>query len=432
MNQDNISIRLVLLVFGVFIMAFGVALSIHSGLGTTPFSTLPYVFNALFSKISIGVFTIILNLSFFLLHLILKKREFKPISYLQIPVALLFGFLIDVHLLILKDWEITHYLIQLAVLLFSVTMVGLGVFLQVKANIVILPIDSFVLSLSEKMKRGFSETKIIMEIALIVLAVLSFFIMGKSFFGVREGTLILALTTGLMVLLYQKYFTFIDRLLVDDNAPLENFIAEPYMTTENFVITISRQYGSGGHAVGEMIAEKLGISFYDSSLIDLTAKEGGFTSEFVKENEQKLKSKWLYRFYKQNYAFVNTAIPPKDLLFMVQTKVIRDITAKESCVIVGRCADYILKGHPNIFNVFVHASEAFRIERVINNYHIEPAEAKEVMEKTDKQRINYNKHYTGREWANLRDFDLSIETSLFGVDMTAAMIIDARRKKLYS
>ena len=120
------------------------------------------------------------------------------------------------------------------------------------------------------------------------------------------------------------------------------------------------------------------------------------------------------------------------MLFMVQTKVIRDIAAKDSCVIVGRCADYILKGHPDCFNVFVHADDAFRLNRVITDYGVDPEDAEKEMEKKDTERINYNKHYTRREWANLKDYDLTIESFLFCIEITAAMIIDARRKAMYT
>ncbi len=117
---------------------------------------------------------------------------------------------------------------------------------------------------------------------------------------------------------------------------------------------------------------------------------------------------------------------------MVQTKVIRDIAAKESCVIVGRNADYILKGHPNCFNVFIHANKAFRNSRVITEYNIDPKDAEKMMEQKDRERMNYKKYYTGKDWADLKDYDLTVESSLFGIEITAAMIIDARRKALYT
>ena len=115
----------------------------------------------------------------------------------------------------------------------------------------------------------------------------------------------------------------------------------------------------------------MGVDFYDNELIELTAKQSGFTKKYVEEHEQKMGNTLLYKLYKQNYAYVNEELPPQDMLFMVQTRVIRDIAAKGSCVIVGRCADFILKGHPNSFNVFVHANNDFRRKRVITEYGID-------------------------------------------------------------
>ena len=128
-----------------------------------------------------------------------------------------------------------------------------------------------------------------------------------------------------------------DKIVYPDKTV--EFIEEPYMSTDNFVITISRQYGSGGHAVGEAIAKKLGIEFYDSKLIDLTAEESGFTKEYVKKHEQKLTNSWLYKLYKQNYAYINEAVPPQDMLY--GTDALFEMYHQSSCVIVGRCADYI-------------------------------------------------------------------------------------------
>ena len=172
----------------------------------------------------------------------------------------------------------------------------------------------------------------------------------------------------------------------------------------------------------------MGIAFFDRKLIKLTAIASGFTPEYVEKNEQKLPNALLYSLYKQNYAYVNEVIPPNDLLFMIQTKVIRNIAASEPCVIVGRAADYILKGHKNCFNVFVHADKEFRKDRVIHDYMVRPDEAERVMERKDRERMNYSKYYTGSNWSDLSDYDLTIETSRFGIEATADMIINAARR----
>lgn len=431
MKRENLTIRIVVLLAGIFVIAFGVALSIRSDLGTTPVSSVPYVFNLIFPTISVGEFTVLLNLLFVVLQLILLRKNFKPYLLLQIPVVILFGWFIDVSLKLMSGVIPHNYLMQWLFCIASCVIIAFGVFLLVKANVVMLPGDGLVIALSDTFKKEFGLVKILFDSFLVLSALIAILLLNNGLHGVREGTIASALLVGFIVQFYQKHIRFVDPL-TDTAVAAKEYVPEPYMTTDNYVITISRQYGSAGHAVGELIAQKLGISFYDSKLIDLTAEASGFTPEYVKAHEQKLSNGLLYKLYKQNYAYVNETIPPQDMLFMVQTKVIRDIAARESCVIVGRCADYILKGHPHCFNVFVHAGDAFRLNRVITEYGASPEEAEKEMEKKDRERMNYNRHYTKREWANLKDFDMTVESSLFGIEITAAMIIDARRKAIFT
>ncbi|MEZ7866821.1 MAG: cytidylate kinase family protein [Paludibacteraceae bacterium] len=431
MKKENLPVRMLMLLTGIFVIAFGVALSIRSNLGTTPISSVPYVYNIVFPAVTVGTFTILLNLLFVVLQIVLLRKNFKPYLLLQVPVVFIFGWFIDFSLYLLGGAVPGNYLVQWVFCIVSCVIIAFGVFLQVKANVVMLPGDGLVIALADTLRKEFGLTKILFDSFLVLVSLITVLIIREGFHGVREGTVASALLVGFIVQFYQKHIRFVDKL-TDTAVAAKEYVPEPYMTTDNYVITISRQYGSAGHAVGELIAQKLGISFYDSKLIDLTAEASGFTPEYVKAHEQKLSNGLLYQLYKQNYAYVNEAIPPQDMLFMVQTKVIRDIAARESCVIVGRCADFILKGHPHCFNVFVHAGDAFRLNRVITDYGADPEEAEKEMEKKDRERMNYNKHYTKREWANLKDFDMTVESSMFGIEITAAMIIDARRKAIFT
>ena len=431
MKKENLPVRMLMLLTGIFVIAFGVALSIRSNLGTTPISSVPYVYNIVFPAVTVGTFTILLNLLFVVLQIVLLRKNFKPYLLLQVPVVFIFGWFIDFSLYLLGGAVPGNYLVKWVFCIASCVIIAFGVFLQVKANVVMLPGDGLVIALADTLRKEFGLTKILFDSFLVLSALIAILLLNNGLHGVREGTIASALLVGFIVQFYQKHIRFVDKL-TDTAVAAKEYVPEPYMTTDNYVITISRQYGSAGHAVGELIAQKLGISFYDSKLIDLTAEASGFTPEYVKAHEQKLSNGLLYQLYKQNYAYVNEAIPPQDMLFMVQTKVIRDIAARESCVIVGRCADFILKGHPHCFNVFVHADDAFRLNRVITDYGADPEEAEKEMEKKDRERMNYNRHYTKREWANLKDFDMTVESSLFGIEITAAMIIDARRKAIFT
>jgi uncharacterized membrane protein YczE/cytidylate kinase len=427
MKKENLAVRTLVLIAGVFIMAFGVSLSIRSGLGTTPISSVPYVYNIVFPRLSVGMLTILLNVFFVFLQILILKSDFKIIQFLQIPVVMLFGWFVDVHLSWNGNLIPTNYLMQWVFCLVSCLFIAFGIFLQLKADVSILPGEGLIMAIAKSLKKEFGLIKILFDSLLVVVALISIFIFLDKLEGVREGTVASALLVGFLVQFYNKQLPFIDKIVYPEKVPA-TFIEEPYMSTENFVITISRQYGSGGHAVGELVAKKLGVDFYDSELIELTAKQSGFTKKYVEEHEQKMGNTLLYKLYKQNYAYVNEELPPQDMLFMVQTRVIRDIAAKGSCVIVGRCADFILKGHPNSFNVFVHANNDFRRKRVITEYGIDPDKAEHEMKKRDRERRNYNEHYSGRKWADLNNYDLTVETSLFGIETTAEMIIEAKRK----
>lgn len=425
MGKEKIRLRILLFITGVYFISLGIALSIRSDLGTTPVSSIPYVFNILFPGISVGAFTIFMNSVLILTQFLILKNKFGFQQLLQIPYALLYGLFIDLNLYLTTWMNPEIYVIQFLLVIISVLFLAFGIFLELKADVGYLPGEGFVTVMSDSFNMTFGNTKISTDTLFVVIASACVLIFHGSLDGVREGTVINALTVGLVVQIYQKRILFVDKLLGIEKPMV--FIAEPYTKTDNFAITISRQYGSGGHAVGEMIAKKLGIAFYDSELIDITAAESGFTKEFVKEHEQKLPNSLLYELYKQNFAYVNEAIPPNDLLFMAQTRVIRDIAAKQSCVIVGRAADYILKGHNNCFNVFVHADKKFRKKRVIENYNILPKDAEKMMSKKDKERTNYCKYYTSREWADLNIYDMTVDTSYFGIEKTADMIIEASK-----
>lgn len=429
MNARQLPLRLLTLIIGIYTLSFGIAMSVVSNLGTTPLSTLPLTYNAIVAGVSIGTFTILFNLLFLILQFLVLKSNFRPVQWLQLPLTFLFGWFVDVSLSIFNNYTPTNYFCQWLLCGGSFFVIALGIFLQVKSRTIYLPGEGLVMAISRTFGKDFGRTKMVFDTTMVVVAVISSLVFLKSVVGVREGTVAAAIFVGLIVGFYSKKITIIDKLLSEKQPEM---ITAPYMTTDNFVITIEREYGSGGHAIGEAIAKKLNVPFYDSALIDITAEASGLTKKYVKEHEQKVSKGLFYQLYKQNYAYINEAIPPQELIFMVQTQVIRAIAAKESCVIVGRVADYILKGHPNLYTVFIHADRAFRINRVITDYGIEPDDAERMMERKDKERISYVKHYTSHQWADKRNYDSMVNSSTYGIDFTAAIILDNRRKHLFS
>lgn len=426
MKKKGLPIRILLFIAGVFFISFGVALTIRSNLGTSPISSIAYVSYLLVPSISVGTYTIIVNSLLVLIQFFILKNKFPLSALLQLPIVLVFGLFIDLCLFLTTWLVVDNYVIQWLLVIFSCFITAFGIFLELKADVGYLPGEGLTMVISETYNKNFGKTKMAIDSTMVTIALIAVLVFHGRLEGVREGTIASAILVGFIVQIYQKRVQFVDKLL--PREPSITVAPEPYLNSEHFVITISRQYGSGGYAVGELIAKKLGIPFFDRKLIELTAIASGFTPEYVEEHEQKLPNALLYRLYTQNYAYVNEVIPPNDLLFMIQTKVIRNITASEPCVIVGRAADYILKGHQKSFNVFVHAEKEFRKERVIHDYLVQPHEAERVMERKDRERMNYSKYYTGRNWSDLNVYDLTVETSRFGIDATADMIIDAAKR----
>ena len=191
----------------------------------------------------------------------------------------------------------------------------------------------------------------------------------------------------------------------------------------NLIITIGREYGSGGLEIGKKLAKKLGISFYDKNLIDEVAKKSGIQIDTLHRGDEKSAGPWY------NPIFKNGTI--NDRIFWAQSDVIREIAEKESCVIIGRCADYILKDHENVVKIFIQAPFEDRVKRVCEKYLIEiPDEAKKEILKTDKQRRSYYEFYTDNTWGGRKHVDLIVNSSVLGIDGTVDLIADfVLRKK---
>ena len=423
MKKNRIGLRILLLIAGIFIVSHGVALSIRSDLGTSPISSIPYVLNLIVPNLSVGTFTIIINTLMVVVQVIILKKKSGVNQLIQIPLLIIFGLFIDLNLYLTQFLVPGNYIWQLLTVILSCFVMAFGVFLQLKADVGYLPGEGLTLVVSETFNNDFGKTKVAIDSTFVIVAVILAFTFHGKLEGVREGTIIAALFVGTITNFYKRNITLLDKFLEPERV--FEYLPQPYMTTDNFVITISRQYGSGGHAVGESIAKKLGVPFYDSKLIDLTAIASGYTPEYVEEHEQRMPNGLLDKLYNNNYAYMNEVIPPNDKLFIAQTGVIRNIAANESCVIVGRAANFILKGHKNCFNVFVHADKEFRKKRVINDYMVLPENADKVMAKKDRERENYHRHYTGKNWGDLNEYDLTVETSKFGIEGTSDMIINA-------
>lgn len=187
------------------------------------------------------------------------------------------------------------------------------------------------------------------------------------------------------------------------------------------VITIARQYGSGGRTIGKKLAESLNIPFYDKELIAMAAKKSGLSQEVFEKADEKATSSLLYSLVMGTYNFGShfstvSDMPINDRLFMIQSDIIQHAALEGPCVIVGRCADYVLREHPHCFHVFIRAEHDDRVKRIVEEYGDPAAKADDLLQKKDKQRANYYNFYSNKKWADMNNYDLVVNSSLFGID----------------
>lgn len=192
--------------------------------------------------------------------------------------------------------------------------------------------------------------------------------------------------------------------------------------SKNMIITISREYGSGGRQVGKKLAETLGIPFYDNELISLAAEKSGLSKDYFKDSEGSTVGNILLSLSTLASPTEVYGLPLNEKVFLVQSTVIKEVAAQGPCVIVGRCADYILQDYENCVNVFIHADMEDRVARAINEYGVSQKNIENVILKTDKKRASYYSYFTNKKWGNVNNYELVISTSKIGIDHVVEVI----------
>jgi len=200
------------------------------------------------------------------------------------------------------------------------------------------------------------------------------------------------------------------------------------------ILTIGRQYGSGGREIGQKLASAFGINYYDKELMAEAAKSSGLSREFFEKADEKVASSLAYA-YSVGFPYMGLFTPYADVLsndglFKFQSEAIRKIADKGSCVMVGRCADYILRDYPKCYSVFIHNTKENRIKRIMDAQHVTEEQAKELMIKTDKSRAAYYNYYTNKAWGVAASYDLSINVAVLGIDATVSFIKNFVEQKM--
>lgn len=407
--------RYLIFLVGLFVNSLGVSLITKANLGTSPISSIPYVLSLNF-PFTLGNFTIFFSIFLIVLQLIILRKNFKLEHILQIPVSIIFGYFIDLTMILFSWVNPEAYIMKIVYLLIGCLILGVGVYMEVLADVVMLPGESFVRAIVLTWKTNFGTTKICFDVSMSVIAAVLSFVFAGRLDGVREGTVIAALLVGFIARLIGKKLVFLKDMIFLESVSAENENEAKEQTAGTYgknVIAIGRQFGSGGHDIGKILAEKLGYDFYDAEIIQMTAGTTGYTLEFIKKNEEIMTNSLIYDLVNQMYLNADMQDEaPKDKIFEAECQVVRDLAKKGNCVIVGRCADYVLRNSENCLKVFFSAPLMSRIRRVAQRQNISEGEAKATVQKNEKLRADNYRYYTRRMWGAAGNFDLSLNTDL--------------------
>ena len=407
--------RYLIFLVGLFVNSLGVSLITKANLGTSPISSIPYVLSLNF-PFTLGNFTIFFSIFLIVLQLIILRKNFKLEHILQIPVSIIFGYFIDLTMILFSWVNPEAYIMKIVYLLIGCLILGVGVYMEVLADVVMLPGESFVRAIVLTWKTNFGTTKICFDVSMSVIAAVLSFVFARRLAGVREGTVIAALLVGFIARLIGKKLVFLKDMIFLESVSAENENEAKEQTAGTYgknVIAIGRQFGSGGHDIGKILAEKLGYDFYDAEIIQMTAGTTGYTPEFIKKNEEIMTNSLIYDLVNQMYLNADMQDEaPKDKIFEAECQVVRNLAKKGNCVIVGRCADYVLRNSENCLKVFFSAPLMSRIRRVAQRQNISEGEAKATVQKNEKLRADNYRYYTRRMWGAAGNFDLSLNTDL--------------------
>lgn len=200
------------------------------------------------------------------------------------------------------------------------------------------------------------------------------------------------------------------------------------------MVTIGRQCGSGGRTIGQKLAERMGVNFYDKELLALAAKKSGLAEELFETHDEKPTSSFLYSLVMDTYSLGYTTsaymdMPLNHKIFLAQFDTIKQLADEESCVIVGRCADYALADYPNAVTVYITGDEADKINHISDLYKVDATKAKDIIVKIDKKRSSYYNYYSSKRWGEAKSYDLCINSSVLGTDGAVDVILEFAKMK---
>lgn len=314
----------------------------------------------------------------------------------------------------------------------SMFLIALGVNIEVRAGVLMLAIDGLVLAISKRFRIEFGKVKVASDCSQVAIAVIASLLLTHRLQGVREGTVAAAVFVGIIInKVYNHKLGWIFEkigltpMVREKEAPEEEV---PAGEAPLHVITIAREVGSGGYEIGKMLGERLHMPVYNKDMLELAAEEFDLPAAVIEQKEQRM----IYNFFRnladENYAPLTGEESNASKLKKIQREVVRKMAAKEPCIIIGRLASYYLEHQPGCFHVFIHGEKSYRIRHFQEESHMTPEAAQAELERRDLERKRHYKFYTGMNYGEYQNYNLSIDSSVYGSEQVADIIQDAAER----
>lgn len=424
MNKALFFERLIVSIFGLFLMSVGIAFAIRSNLGITPISCPPYVLCHYFTNWTLGQLTVGMHITMIIAQVLILKKDFPKAQYSQILVGFVFGFFIDASMYLTQSVTAPNYAVQILYVVIGSLLVSIGIIFEVTPKLLYLAGDGLMITVARVLKRPFGQIKIAFDVTLVTFSLIAGWLLLHKIVGVREGTLISAILVGFTI---GKLNPVISPLIL---RFLERRERHKDKVQGYNIITIGRELGSGGREIGQKLAKKLGWKFIDKEFIKDAVVKSGLPGEFVEHKDQQMTSgEKLLRYISMDNIFNDENLSDDDRLFIAQSKIIKDAASKGNCVIVGRCADAVLDDCDNCFNIFISADKDFAKKRVAKEFNMTEDKAADYITKTNHLRSNHYNYYTGRTWGDPSRYDMYIKSSKIGIDRAVDAVYNAVKQK---
>lgn len=429
--------RYVSFIFILFIIAFGTSLSIRANLGSSPISAPPYVLSLVPGMpLTMGTIVICMHVLFIFIQILLLRKDYEWRQLTQILVSFLFGVYTDLTMWMTSFLQIPAslphgigYPLQFIELLTGGALLAFGIACEVRCDSLMLAGEGLPLAVAKAVKKDFGKVKICTDTGLVAIGVffMLLFFHRWDWKMIGVGTLVSMFYVGFMVRIFAPHLKWLDSIFIPAGEREEEAKEKAEEVKEEdavpFVITIAREYGSGGHSLGNLLAKKLGVDCYDHAIIDETAAKLGYSSEFVRENEQNISNSKLWELILTDKSIPLSMNPSHDdAIFVSESRIIRNLAETRPCIIIGRCANWVLRGDKKVFRVFITSSQEDAVKRVMEKDGLSREEAIKKIEQVNRGRANHYFQYTGHRWTDARDYDLTVNSSVLSLEQCADII----------